>query len=174
MSAVVGHKTKKRKHAAAEVGGEPSTKRSKTGKEKAKPSSKASKSKAEIKHLADGQFKVIRATLAVSIPPMFASKPREGAEEMLDSLVMRYAFLSPVRKVLCDKWAVCNFRYVPALQGILLAHNNLRFMSSSATIKGDCPFANCTVIFDATVWSPRVGMKLGAKCSSYYDSRPSQ
>jgi hypothetical protein len=55
-----------------------------------------------------------------------------------------------------------NFRYVPALQGILLAHDNLHFMSSSATIKGDCPFANCTVSFDATVWSPRIGMKLGA------------
>jgi DNA-directed RNA polymerase I subunit RPA43 len=103
MSAAIGHKTKKRKQAATEVSGEPSTKRSKTVNEKAKHSHKASKRKDEKKQPADGQFKVITATLAISIPPMFASKPREGAEEMLDSLVMRYAFLSLVCKVLCDE-----------------------------------------------------------------------
>ena len=52
-------------------------------------------------------------------------------------------------------------RYVPALQGVMLAHNSLQFTTPKAVIKGDCPFANCTVSFDATVWSPRIGMKLG-------------
>ncbi|KAI0339823.1 hypothetical protein BDW22DRAFT_1360844 [Trametopsis cervina] len=145
MSTAIEHKTKKRKHASAEVTGEPSTKRSKTGKEKKEKHSsekKESKKEGKGKAPADGQFRVIKATLAVSIPPIFAGRPREGAEEMLDSLVMRY---------------------VPAFQGVLLAHDSLRFLSSTATIKGDSPFANCSISFDATVWSPRIGMKLAGK-----------
>ena len=42
----------------------------------------------------------------------------------------------------------------------MLAHDNLRFLDTTATVKADCPFANCRVAFDATVWSPQVGMKL--------------
>ena len=53
-------------------------------------------------------------------------------------------------------------RYIPALQGVVLAHDKLEFLDRTATIKADCPFANCRVAFDATVWSPQVGMKLGA------------
>ena len=52
-------------------------------------------------------------------------------------------------------------RYIPALQGVVLAHDRLEFLDKVATIKADCPFANCRVAFDATVWSPQVGMKLG-------------
>lgn len=51
-------------------------------------------------------------------------------------------------------------RYIPALQGVVLAHDNLQFLGPTATIKADCPFSNCRVRFDATVWSPQVGMKL--------------
>ena len=53
-------------------------------------------------------------------------------------------------------------RYIPALQGVVLAHDRLEFLGKTATVKADCPFANCRVAFDATVWSPQVGMKLGA------------
>ena len=49
----------------------------------------------------------------------------------------------------------------------MLAHDNLHFTTSTATIKGECPFMNCTVSFDATVWSPRVGMKLGERGRTY-------
>ena len=51
-------------------------------------------------------------------------------------------------------------RYIPALRGVVLAHDRLEFLEKVATIKADCPFANCRVAFDATVWSPQVGMKL--------------
>ena len=51
-------------------------------------------------------------------------------------------------------------RYVPALRGILVAHSNVKFLGTVAIIKADCPFANCRVSFDATVWSPLIGMKL--------------
>ena len=53
-------------------------------------------------------------------------------------------------------------RYIPALQGVVLAHDRLAFLDRVATVKADCTFANCRVAFDATVWSPSVGMKLGA------------
>ena len=57
------------------------------------------------------------------------------------------------------RWAC---RYIPALQGVVLAHDRLEFLDRVATVKADCPFANCRVAFDATVWSPQVGMKLCA------------
>ncbi|KAF9227244.1 hypothetical protein BS17DRAFT_806452 [Gyrodon lividus] len=89
-----------------------------------------------------GEFRVINASLVLSIPPVFASDLRVGVEEMLDSMVMRY---------------------IPTLQGVLLAHSNLRFLTQTASIRGDCPFAVCNVGFDATVWSPCVSMKLVGK-----------
>lgn len=93
------HKHKKRKHAVADgVSSEPSAKRSKTGKHKKEKRPKDAdgrvKEKRKDKGKAredDNQFKVISATLAISIPPVFANNLRAGAEEMLDSMVMRYA-----------------------------------------------------------------------------------
>ncbi|KAI0769756.1 hypothetical protein BD413DRAFT_556633 [Trametes elegans] len=140
------HKGKKRKHAAvvaADAGAEPSTKRTKKDKD-AKRAAKAllprpdkGKSRAT-----DDAFRVARASLTVPVPPVFAADLRGGVEEMLDSMLMRY---------------------IPALQGVVLAHDRLEFLDEVATIKADCPFAICKVAFDATVWSPQVGMKLAGK-----------
>ena len=117
MSAPVeAHRTKKRKHAAAvEDGtaaatvGEPSTKRSKKDtdgkahkdKRKDKHTSHATaladkKGKGRATH-ADDAFRVVRASLTVSVAPVFANDLRGGVEEMLDSMLMRYVFsLSPL------------------------------------------------------------------------------
>ncbi|KAI0329690.1 hypothetical protein GY45DRAFT_1324659 [Cubamyces sp. BRFM 1775] len=137
------HKSKKRKHAAAEAGvTEPSTKRSKKDKDAkrlAKEQARVDKGKSRA---TDDAFRVVRASLTVSVPPAFAADLRGGVEEMLDSMLMRY---------------------IPALQGVVLAHDHLEFLDKSATIKADCPFAICKVAFDATVWSPQVGMKLAGK-----------
>ncbi|KAF8557601.1 hypothetical protein OG21DRAFT_1434806 [Imleria badia] len=103
-----------------------------------KPKSPKDKGKSRALDL-PGEFCVINASLVLSIPPVFASDLRAGVEEMLDSMVMRY---------------------IPSLQGVLLAHSNIRFLSKTASIHGDCPFAVCNVSFDATVWGPRVSMKL--------------
>lgn len=54
--------------------------------------------------------------------------------------------------------------YIPSLQGVLLAYSNTQLLGNSAAIRGDCPFAICSVGFDATVWCPRVSMKLGKQC----------
>ncbi|KAF8843006.1 hypothetical protein BDN67DRAFT_1031039 [Paxillus ammoniavirescens] len=110
------------------------TKSYKTKSAKAKGKSRVSNS--------SGEFRVTNASLVLSIPPVFASDLRAGVEEMLDSMVMRY---------------------IPTLQGVLLAHSNLQFLHQTASIRGDCPFAVCNVGFDATVWSPCVSMKLVGK-----------
>jgi DNA-directed RNA polymerase I subunit RPA43 len=57
------------------------TKSHKTKSAKAKGKSRASNS--------SGEFRVINASLVLSIPPVFASDLRAGVEEMLDSMVMR-------------------------------------------------------------------------------------
>ncbi|KAJ7703283.1 hypothetical protein B0H17DRAFT_1042573 [Mycena rosella] len=91
---------------------------------------------------ADAQFQVVQASLVVSVPPMFASSPHAGVQEMLDSMIMRY---------------------IPALRGVVLAHSNLSFLKQTAAITADCPFLVCNIQFDATVWSPRVRMRLVGK-----------
>ena len=96
------HKSKKRKHIVNEVASsEPTAKRSKTdgkGKKEKKHKSldrRTTEKKDKGKGREDaGQFKVISATLAISIPPVFATNLRAGAEEMLDSMVMRCALSS--------------------------------------------------------------------------------
>ncbi|KAI0355602.1 hypothetical protein OH77DRAFT_1424543 [Trametes cingulata] len=149
--AVEEHRSKKRKHAAAADAGaataEPSTKRSKKDKDAkrlAKDKLRASAAAADKgkARATDDAFRVVRAALTVTVPPVFATDLRGGVEEMLDSMLMRY---------------------IPALQGVVLAHDRLEFLDKVATIKADCPFAVCKVAFDATVWSPQVGMKLAGK-----------
>ncbi|EGO00060.1 hypothetical protein SERLA73DRAFT_34696, partial [Serpula lacrymans var. lacrymans S7.3] len=106
------------------------------------PKQEKAKKRDKGKSKATSEFHVVKASLSVSIPPVFATNQRAGVEEMLDSMIMRY---------------------IPAFQGVVLAHSNLHFLNSSATIIADCPFSVCAVGFDATVWSPRVSMKLAGK-----------
>ncbi|KAI0820013.1 hypothetical protein BC628DRAFT_1423326 [Trametes gibbosa] len=144
------HKTKKRKLAdPAPAAAEPSTKRSKKDKDAARAAKESTKTKAKPARVDKGKaratddgFRVVRATLTVPVPPVFAADLRGGVEELLDSMLMRY---------------------IPALQGVVLAHDRLEFLDRTATIKADCPFTICRVSFDATVWSPQVGMKLVGK-----------
>ena len=103
----------------------------------------------------ENQFQVATTSLVLSIPPIFAGNPRGGVEEILDSMIMRY-----LHSTLSSKLSSNSVRYLPALQGVVLSHSNLRFLNNTATIRGDSPFLVCTVVFDATVWSPRVGIKL--------------
>ena len=42
----------------------------------------------------EGEFHVVKASLRLSVPPIFANNPRAGIEEMLDSMIMRCILLS--------------------------------------------------------------------------------
>ncbi|KIK95143.1 hypothetical protein PAXRUDRAFT_827293 [Paxillus rubicundulus Ve08.2h10] len=142
--------TEKRNESFVQLGAAPrgtqaNDKAGRTPKEHSAKSQKTKSARAKGKSRASnssGEFRVINASLVLSIPPVFASDLRAGVEEMLDSMVMRY---------------------IPTLQGVLLAHSNLQFLHQTAAIRGDCPFAVCNVCFDATVWSPCVSMKLVGK-----------
>lgn len=76
--------SKKRKPAAPDAGLQPK-KKTKLATEKPKDKGKAKQTDAEA------EFQVVQASLVVSVPPMFASNPHAGVEEMLDSMIMRFA-----------------------------------------------------------------------------------
>ncbi|CDZ96800.1 DNA-dependent RNA polymerase I [Phaffia rhodozyma] len=77
--------------------------------------------------------------MKLSVPPAFVGNLRGGVAEMLDSLVMKY---------------------VPKLQGVLLSHSNLQFMSPVSNVLNDCPFAISDVQFGAIIWAPKTGQTL--------------
>ncbi|KAF7376075.1 DNA-directed RNA polymerase I subunit rpa43 [Mycena sanguinolenta] len=109
---------------------------------------------------AEAEFKTVTASLVVSVPPIFASNPYAGVQEMLgfhDNEVRTFP-ARPQRTL-----AKHSPRYIPALRGVVLAHSNLSFLKQTAAITADCPFLVCNIQFDATVWSPHVGMKLVGK-----------
>lgn len=119
-----------------------------------------------------GEFQVVKSSLVVSIPPIYASNPKQGVQEMLDGMLMRYAFsgkLSFSILVIHDLMSFLRPRYIPALKGVVISHTNLQFLDRTTTIKADCPFAVCRVAFDATVWSPRVGSKLCSCNLCFYE-----
>jgi hypothetical protein len=47
------------------------------------------KGKARAREGDESEFTTVRASVVVSIPPIFASNARAGVEEMLDSMLMR-------------------------------------------------------------------------------------
>jgi DNA-directed RNA polymerase I subunit RPA43 len=65
-----------------------------------------------------------------------------------------------------------RYRHIPAFGGVVLGHSNLFFFQKTATIKAECPFAVCDVGFDATVWSPQIGMKLGESLYIHFSFVP--
>ncbi|KAF8273007.1 hypothetical protein EI94DRAFT_1677401 [Lactarius quietus] len=100
---------------------------------------KAPKHKGKGKENTDSEFRSVRASVVLAVPPIFANRLRDGVEEMLDTMTMRYE---------------------PTLNGVVLAHSNVRFLEHVARLQGDSPFAICHVEFEALVWSPQRGMSL--------------
>ncbi|KAH9485351.1 hypothetical protein JR316_0002259 [Psilocybe cubensis] len=47
-------------------------------------------------HVSDGEFKLVQASLVLSIPPVFAANPAAGANELLDSMIMRCAMVHKI------------------------------------------------------------------------------
>lgn len=85
MSVPVSPKKRKQPDNVESIGGEYSKRpRSDQGRPKEKKSKKG-KSKASP----EGEFKLVKASIAVSIPPLFSNDAMRGVLEMLDSLVMR-------------------------------------------------------------------------------------
>jgi len=91
------------------------------------------------KEKANNEFRSVKASIVLAVPPVFANRLRSGVEEMLDTMIMRYE---------------------PTLNGVVLAHSDVHFLDRVARLQADSPFAICHVGFEALVWSPTRGMKL--------------
>ena len=53
-------------------------------------SKKKSKMSSDSNANSEGEFHIVKASIRLSVPPIFANSPRAGIEEMLDSMTMRY------------------------------------------------------------------------------------
>jgi hypothetical protein len=87
------HKKQKRKHHATDPDHDSPTKKKKErrrekGTPKRHPKSKQDKGKSRVDS-STSEFLVTKATIKLSVPPVFSSNLRAGAEEMLDSMIMR-------------------------------------------------------------------------------------
>lgn len=51
-------------------------------------------------------------------------------------------------------------RYVPQLEGVLVAHYQHEILDNTLKIIDECPYGVGFVEFDAILWSPQVGQKL--------------
>ena len=81
----------------------------------------------------------VSATMNMAIPPFWAMDPMASVLEQLDTLVMRF---------------------VPQLEGVLLAHADAKLLSKLGSIDGDSAFAEAPVRFTCFVWRPEVGMSV--------------
>ena len=50
--------------------------------------------KGKGKEIADSEFLSVRASVVLAVPPIFANRLRDGVEEMLDTMTMRYALVA--------------------------------------------------------------------------------
>lgn len=46
-------------------------------------------SKMAHKEKADSEFRSVKASIVLAVPPVFANRLRDGVEEMLDTMIMR-------------------------------------------------------------------------------------
>ncbi|KAG8808035.1 hypothetical protein FRC19_006162, partial [Serendipita sp. 401] len=136
-----GHKRKQRPE--LEEAGQPSAKKAKKAKTR---ESRKGHSTTVVSETGKEEFSNVNAQMTITIPPLYSGpgRPRQAALEMLDSMIMRY---------------------VPSMGGVILAHSNLQFLSTTATFLVDSPFTKAEISFIALVWSPTVGSKLRGSIS---------
>ena len=102
------------------------------------------------------EFFSVKASIVLSVPPVFANRLRYGVEEMLDTMIMRCAYTPHLPFFFSFR------RYEPTLNGVVLAHSDVHFLDRVARLQADSPFSICHVGFDALIWKPTRGMKLSA------------
>jgi DNA-directed RNA polymerase I subunit RPA43 len=116
------------------------------------------------------EFGSVKASIVLSVPPVFANRLRYGVEEMLDTMIMRCARTHLL--VLIFLFLYRSHRYEPTLNGVVLAHSDVHFLDRVARLQADSPFAICHVGFDALIWKPTRGMKLSASIHCAFLPRP--
>ncbi|KAF9586157.1 hypothetical protein BGW38_009154 [Lunasporangiospora selenospora] len=77
--------------------------------------------------------------LYIHLPPCFAAKPIEGIQEQLNGFLMRY---------------------VPQVDGVVLAHSDLELLQSSGRVMYDSPYSHFWISVKLLVWKPIKGSVL--------------
>ncbi|ORX34732.1 hypothetical protein BD324DRAFT_583103 [Kockovaella imperatae] len=77
--------------------------------------------------------------MRLSIPPKYAGDWLNGVREVLDGMLMRY---------------------VPQMNGVLLAHWEHEFMDDTVKIINESPYGVCDVQFRSVTWAPKPGQRL--------------
>ncbi|KAK9700477.1 hypothetical protein K7432_012171 [Basidiobolus ranarum] len=75
----------------------------------------------------------------ITLPPCFCNDPLQGINEQLNSFLMRY---------------------VPQVDGIVLAHSDLKILESTGRIMFDSPYSHFWIKVNLLVWKPTKGIKL--------------
>ncbi|KAK3825616.1 MAG: hypothetical protein J3Q66DRAFT_294506 [Benniella sp.] len=86
-----------------------------------------------------GPFVEVSTKLYIHLPPCFTTKPIEGIQEQLNSFLMRY---------------------MPQVDGVVLAHSNLELLQSSGRIMYDSPYCHFWISVKLLVWKPVKGATL--------------
>ncbi|KAF9134257.1 hypothetical protein BGW39_007567 [Mortierella sp. 14UC] len=84
-------------------------------------------------------FVEVQAKLYIHLPPCFASKPIEGIQEQLNGFLMRY---------------------MPQVDGVVLAHSDLKLLQTSGRIMYDSPYSHFWIAVKLLVWRPVKGTTL--------------
>ncbi|KAI8393316.1 uncharacterized protein BYT42DRAFT_550615 [Radiomyces spectabilis] len=84
-------------------------------------------------------FSEVNAKLYLHLAPMWSGKVMDGVNEQLNAFLMKY---------------------VPEVDGIILAHTDVQLLTEKATILFDSPFSHFFVHVKFLVWKPKKGTKL--------------
>ncbi|KAF9149047.1 hypothetical protein BG015_009185 [Linnemannia schmuckeri] len=88
---------------------------------------------------AGGPFVEVQTKLYIHLPPCFANKPIEGIHEQLNGFLMRY---------------------MPQVDGVVLAHSDLKLLQTSGRIMYDSPYCHFWISVKLLVWRPVKGSTL--------------
>lgn len=87
----------------------------------------------------ESAFRYLYPSIDISIPPALVHDPHRAADELMDTLLMRY---------------------VPQMSGVLLSHHNVTFLRQHAKIDSDGAYAIVPAGMTCLVWAPEIGMRL--------------
>ncbi|KAI8968498.1 hypothetical protein BDF20DRAFT_896729 [Mycotypha africana] len=84
-------------------------------------------------------FSEVVVQLYLHLAPMWSGKTMEGVNEQLNAFLMKY---------------------VPEVDGIVLAHSNVEFLTQKGKVLYDSPFCHFFISVKFLVWKPKKGTKL--------------
>ncbi|KAH8553322.1 hypothetical protein BGW37DRAFT_257619 [Umbelopsis sp. PMI_123] len=87
-------------------------------------------------------FSEVSIRLYIHLAPMWVNKPIEGVNEQLNAFLMKY---------------------IPEVDGVVVAHSGLRMEAADGRIMYDCPFSHFFIRVKLLVWKPNKGEKLVGK-----------